>query len=284
MNENEENKVERVELGVCPVCGKGKIIKGSIGYSCNYFKSIDDKCEFNIYTSYYDKVITDEIALQLIEKKETDVFHDLRKKDETIFSASFKIEDGRIKTVFHNHELATPCPVCNGKVVELLTGFACENYTKRDEEDKRACGVFIPKTICEKAIPQDVAEMLLNGKQSPLIVGFKKKDGSEFESRLVLNQELNVSFTNNLCNCPKCGSGLIYVGQKAYNCSNFKDEAIKCDFTIWREMLGRKISEEEAIQLCQNKETDVLTGFKKKDESAIERKLVINEEFKVVLA
>ena len=49
-------------------------------------------------------------------------------------------------------------------------------------------------------------------------------------------------------------------------------------------MLGRKISEEEAIQLCQNKETDVLTGFKKKDESAIERKLVINEEFKVVLA
>ena len=42
-------------LGVCPVCGKGNIVKGSLGYSCNYFKTMEDKCTFNIYHTYFDK-------------------------------------------------------------------------------------------------------------------------------------------------------------------------------------------------------------------------------------
>lgn len=53
---------------------------------------------------------------------------------------------------------------------------------------------------------------------------------------------------------------LIYK-QKAYNCSNYRNEAIKCDFVIWREMSGRSITPEEAIELCEKKETPVLTGF-----------------------
>ena len=26
------------DLGLCPICQKGHIMKGSLGYSCNYFK------------------------------------------------------------------------------------------------------------------------------------------------------------------------------------------------------------------------------------------------------
>lgn len=27
------------DLGLCPICQKGHIMKGSLGYSCNYFKN-----------------------------------------------------------------------------------------------------------------------------------------------------------------------------------------------------------------------------------------------------
>ena len=37
------------DLGLCPICQKGHIMKGSLGYSCNYFKNMNDKCTFNIY-------------------------------------------------------------------------------------------------------------------------------------------------------------------------------------------------------------------------------------------
>lgn len=48
-------------------------------------------------------------------------------------------------------------------------------------------------------------------------------------------------------------------------------------------MSQRKISPEEVIQLCENRETDILTGFRDKEGNSIERKLVLNEEFKVKL-
>ena len=43
------------DLGLCPICQKGHIMKGSLGYSCNYFKNMNDKCTFNIYHSYWGK-------------------------------------------------------------------------------------------------------------------------------------------------------------------------------------------------------------------------------------
>jgi len=274
--------IEKIVLGVCPVCGKGKMVKGTLGYSCDYFKSMDDKCGFNIYKSYFEKELTDEIALQLIETGETEIFSDLQKKDGALFRASFRIEDGKVKPQFKNNVLDVPCPICGKKVEELLTGYACEDYSKKNETENRLCNIFIPKVIAGREIPQPAAEALLRGEQTQTMVGFKNRGGVEFSSRLVLTQDLNVAFSNNLCLCPKCGSGLIYVGKKAYNCSNYKNEAIKCDFTIWREMSGRLITEDEVIQLCQNKETDVLTGFMN-DGVPFERKLVLNDDFKVKL-
>ena len=84
----------------------------------------------------------------------------------------------------------------------------------------------------------------------------------------------SISFDNTLCKCPKCG-GNLYINKKAYNCSNYRNETIKCDFVIWREMSGRSITPEEAIELCEKKETPVLTGFRDKNGQPMERKLVL---------
>ena len=269
-------------IGLCPVCKKGHMVEGSLGYSCNYFKSMDDKCKFNIYHTYFGKVITEEIALQLLEKGETDVFNDLQKKDGTVFSAKLAIIDGMVKPVFSNKILEHHCPACGGNVEELLTGYACENYNKHDDSGYRKCNLFIPKVIASREIPPQAAEILLQGKETPFMTGFRAKSGDEFTSRLVLQKDLSVSFSNNICKCPKCG-GNIYVGKKAYNCSNYRNENIKCDFVIWREMLGRQITIEEAVELIENKETKLLSGFHDKEGNLIERKLILNEELKVKL-
>lgn len=274
MNEEVKN------IGICPICKKGQIVQGSIGYSCNYFKNMNDKCTFNIYHSYFGKAITPEIAIQLITKEETEIFNDLQKKDGTLFSAAFKIEGGVVKPHFSNKTLENPCPVCGGKVECLLNGFACENYLKKDNDGNRMCGVYIPNKICDREIPIQAAEILLKGEETPFMDEFKANNGESFSSRLVLTKDLNISFSNNLCKCPKCG-GTIYMNKKAYNCSNYKNENIKCDFVIWREMLGRNISPEEAIELCNNKETGILSGFHDKSGNPLERKLIMNEEYKI---
>lgn len=275
------SETEKKELGTCPVCGKGQIIKGGVGYICTHSSNEENKCDFVIYAKSYDKDITDEIVIQLIEKKETEVFQDFHTKDGNTFSASLKVEDGKVQVHFVNEVLNTPCPRCGGKIEKHAKGYACENYLKKDAEEKRQCQVYIPQTICEIEIPVEEVETLLKGNQTSLITGFKRKDGGEFESHLVLSQDLKVEFNNDLCKCPKCGTGLIRINPKSYGCSNYKDEAIKCDFTIWKETFGRKISEEEAAALCQNKETGFFDDFHKKDGSAMKGKLVIAEDFKV---
>ena len=60
----------------CPVCGKGKMVEATNGYGCNHFKSLEDKCKFFIYTSYFEKQITEEIAKELCLNRETKLFTD----------------------------------------------------------------------------------------------------------------------------------------------------------------------------------------------------------------
>jgi hypothetical protein len=74
----------------------------------------------------------------------------------------------------------------------------------------------------------------------------------------------------------------MYVGEKAYNCSNFKNEEVKCDFSIWREISHREITPDEAVMLCENKITPVLKGFSNKNGN-FERQLTINDDFKIIM-
>lgn len=270
----------RKDLGICPVCRKGHIIKGSLGYSCNYFKDMNDKCMFNIYHTYWGKEITEEIAIKLITTGRTEVFHDFQNKDGFPFSASLIIVDGVIKPEFANEILKTPCPICGREIEILLNGYACKGYSQKDENGNHICNLYIPKTIAQREIPTEAAEVLASGGKTPFIAGFKAKDGTEFSARLVLTENLNISFDNTLCKCPKCG-GNIYPNKKAYNCSNYRNENIKCDFVIWREMSGRPITPDEAIELCEQGETAILSGFHDKNGQLIDRKLILNDDFKV---
>jgi hypothetical protein len=279
MSKTDSNAI--IKLGICPKCGKGQIVKGSIGYSCNHFKSPEDKCTFSIYKEYFGKEITEDIALLLIEKGETNVFTDLVKKDGGIFSASLRYEDGFIKPHFKNEVLQPKCPVCGNDVEVLGNGYACVDYHKKDKSENRICNVYIPKTIAGRSISVHEAETLLNGGKTLFLDGFINKNNKPFLSRLFLNKNGGVSFDSILCKCPKCG-GDMYVGEKAYNCSNFRKEDIKCNFSIWREISRREITPDEAITLCEEKITPTLSGFSNKDGN-FDCQLTINEDFKVIM-
>lgn len=169
--------------------------------------------------------------------------------------------------------------MCGREIEILLNGYACKGYSQKDKDNNRVCNLYIPKTIAQREIPLEAAEILAKGKKTPFMTGFKSREGNDFSSRLVLTENLDISFDNTLCKCPKCG-GNLYINKKAYNCSNYRNEAIKCDFVIWREMSGRSITPEEAIELCEKKETPVLTGFHDKNGQPMERKLVLNDDLK----
>lgn len=273
--------MEEIEkLGICPLCKKGQIQTVNIGFACNYFKSFEDRCSFNIFKSYYGKVVTKEMVLELIEKGETSVYDDFETKTGVKFSASLKIfQEGNhafVKAKFYKAILKTPCPSCNGKVEITKNAYLCENYNPNEES---ACRVYVPRKICDRDISVENVEMLLKGEKTPLISGFKKQNGEEFITRLFLNDDFRIEFNNDLCSCPKCG-GTIYISKKAYNCNNYRDKKIKCNFVIWREILGRKITENEAIELCTKGETDSFL-FVSKDGDKYEKKWMLTKDFKI---
>jgi DNA topoisomerase-3 len=61
--------------------------------------------------------------------------------------------------------------------------------------------------------------------------------------------------------CPKCGSPVVET-RKAYSCSAWKTSG--CDFAIWKQVSGRRLSEAQAKQLLTKRRTGQLKGFKSK--------------------
>lgn len=86
---------------------------------------------------------------------------------------------------------------------------------------------------------------------------------------------------NILGTCPKCGEGDVRKTPKGAGCSLWQDG---CNFTVWRECFGKKLTDGQIKELVEKKRTKVIKGFKKKSgDGTYDARLIINEEFKVRL-
>jgi hypothetical protein len=130
-------------------------------------------------------------------------------------------------------------------------------------------------------IDDEIAIALLKGKKTGFIDNFAGKDG-EFTAKLYFDGS-NVKFDGVVCACPACG-GDVRIGKKTYYCSNFKRPENPCDFHIFKEVSSKIITPDIAATLCAKGETGIMDGFKKKDGTPISRKIVLNDERKVLLA
>lgn len=81
--------------------------------------------------------------------------------------------------------------------------------------------------------------------------------------------------------CPKCKTGTVRKTTKGAGCSRFKEG---CNFSIWGQVNGKKLSENHIRQLVARGRTGPIKGFKKKSGSATYNAcLVLTDDFKVRL-
>ena len=76
--------------------------------------------------------------------------------------------------------------------------------------------------------------------------------------------------------CPKCNTGQLLKGSKAFGCSNYNNS---CDFLMPFQFLGKKISENQLLRLLDKKTTSNLKGFKT-ETGKVEGKICFDAEFK----
>ncbi|MET3114642.1 ribosomal protein S27AE [Pedobacter sp. CG_S7] len=262
----------------CPVCNQGELIEGANAYLCNHFKSMVDKCSFRIFKTYFGKNMTDDIVKHLCDHGTTVFFYDLVNKDSKPFGAKLTIVDGYIKPHFDNQKqlkLQSGCPKCGKGVFVTNKAFVCEDYF-----NDKACDLYIGKKIAEVELSNDNAETLLNGNLTDYRTDFISNSSKEFGAKLSLGDDYHLKFDFEILKCPKCKTGSVSSNNKAYGCSNYRDENIKCDFTIWREVSGNKIMLNDLIDLCNGKKTGIKL-FKPKDADQYKGQFQLNNEYKL---
>lgn len=197
------------------------------------------------------------------------------------------------KLEVRNFNLDTPasavigrCPACGQPVRENRKGFSCAD---------RGCKFVIWKKIAGKIISPAMASNLITFKKSGPFKGFLSREKKSFSASLLLHQqdgEWKVSFDFNSSMperenpsaklpltgrsglssegrgseseisssesarplCPLCG-GEIIEGKRGYGCANWRAEDGNCRFVIWKEIMGRRLTEKNISTLAAGKQT-----------------------------
>lgn len=261
-------------IGPCPVCGKGQMLQGTAGWTCDYFRTIHDKCTFTIFSKYSGYELTEEDAVALIKDGRT-MKHNFVTQSGKGFVARLVLEDGKVKVVGENRTLPFRCINCGGKIKETQKGYACENFFT---DDASRCLFYVPKSVCERYISEKEVEQLLEKGRTEVLDGFHTQD-REFSAYMVMQPDGSCKLDSAVCKCPKCG-GTIHTGSKGYTCSNFSNAAVHCKFVVWRNIHGHEMTIDEVRTLCKNHVTPVLI-FRTVDGVEYSGKLVINKEWQV---
>ena len=248
------------DLGVCPKCGKGHIIEHPFGWSCNNSEKQADGtwkgCDFVIFkNNNYVGEMTEDMVLHLLTKGETSEM-EMHNKAGRPFHAKLILKDGKVALGFNEHFLEGRCPVCGGRIKKTSKGYACEHFF---EEGDSHCNFYVGNFICNRMITEQEVENFVAGRKQ-VLDGFVSKAGKPFSSLLSLKEDGSVFLNSTICKCPVCGVE-IRVSPKAYNCSNFSNEDVKCQFFIWRNLDGHIVTPEDVIQLCENGQVDEVLRF-----------------------
>lgn len=84
--------------------------------------------------------------------------------------------------------------------------------------------------------------------------------------------------SSNVTLCPECSKGYMVKKKSFYGCTEYKNG---CEFTLPGVLLDKKLSEIVIKDLCENKKTDTIKGFKSKKGSNFDARLKLeNNELK----
>jgi DNA topoisomerase-3 len=81
--------------------------------------------------------------------------------------------------------------------------------------------------------------------------------------------------------CPKCQAGFVRKTPKGWGCSRYKEAG--CDFVIWAQVAGKKLTEAVARELVQSGTTaHVIDGFVSKEKKTFAARLKLDPNHRVV--
>ena len=105
-----------------------------------------------------------------------------------------------------------------------------------------------------------------------LVEGVRTMEGERLASTFRSREPLGA--------CPKCGAAVVET-KKAYGCSAWKTSG--CDFAIWKQVSGKRLSEAQAKQLLSRGQTGQLKGFRSKAGKPYAAALKLDEDHRVRL-
>jgi DNA topoisomerase-3 len=181
--------------------------------TCSYcggvgFKQSDDfygcktrGCGLRVYKTVASRIISEEEAKTLIEKRLIGPLEGFRSKKGQDFNAALELKedkktsfifgdgdapDGVKPFDFDSAEPLCPCPVCKKKSKKSDIYDAGDNYICRTAaNDYKACNAKLPKVLCKKEISPNNARLFFTEGRTALIENMISKKGRPFSSFLV---------------------------------------------------------------------------------------------------
>lgn len=236
------------ELGLCPVCGHGHIIKTNRDYVCTdrLRPSGSHSCRFSMPLRTHGVDVTDGMIRQLIQHGETELM-EMCNQDGFPYQGRFVVglNDYVVKPELRT--LDAVCPDCGGQIVKTRSGYACINKLSHNP----TCDFIVPNYICDRFITEAEATAFLHGEPDVLDGFVNKTTNSIFSAYLTRGKDGKVVLSSRIGTCPHCG-GRMLVGVRAFNCSNYKKDG--CEFKVWKHYYGHKTTLREVRDLLEHGE------------------------------
>lgn len=183
-------------------------------------------------------IVMDKFKTSEMGKALKQVFHGKMSVEQSVALAEEKIRAafdacGNEADTGYFGDIVGNCPICGKELRRQRNFYGCTGY-------KDGCKFTINTYICGKAISVENIRMMLEGKTTPVIRGFRSKSGKAFDAALQLDEERKIKFifedsiakpvrkASSFGVCPRCGKAIL-KGKTAYGCSGWKEG---CDFRI----------------------------------------------------
>lgn len=194
------------------------------------------------------------------------------------------VEDEELREAMKDRGLGTPAT--RAGIIERLIEVG---YVKREKKNlvPTTKGIEVIRILPVEAIksPSLTGEweyklnLIERGKASPdeflrQIEEFTRQMVSELkkEERTEIMREENV-----VGKCPKCGSPVV-KNKRGWGCSNWKNG---CQFQIWAEVCGKKLTDANARQLLTKGKTSLIKGFISKNGKKFDAVLELKDDGRV---
>lgn len=156
--------------------------------------------------------------------------------------------------------------------MKTCKGYRCEHNLG----EQPSCVLNINGIIGNRKMnDEEIAELL--EKRCILLDGFATKEGKTFPTVLELADDGNILMQPVIGKCPHCG-GDIRVGSRAFNCSNYSNQAAPCSFAIWRNIGGHQLTLAEAKELCEKHITSGELEMYRDDGSIYRKRLGVSPD------